>query len=178
MFSLHECERRMKNVYRYSGSVIANQQNIAEHGVLTASIFQKLCKMAGETITEKHLDFVMKHDIVETVTGDLLWPAKNQSEETSAMWDQIEQDVVFYQAPCLVDYLESNAVEFFSDKLWDLFKCSDYLEGLYFLNEKLDAGYASKEIFAMIKNYRGALGPYAKKYSFIRSILSETEVIL
>jgi 5'-deoxynucleotidase YfbR-like HD superfamily hydrolase len=134
-----EYARRMRDVRRLAGFQTIRNYSDAEHCYYTGLLFMEIAKEEKLDITLKQIEFVFLHDILEILTGDLLYPAKNTNSVTKEAWDIIEREVE-KTIPDLFGYAETTASVFFSPSAWALFKDCDALELWICCNEEKRLG--------------------------------------
>jgi len=108
--------RKMNNVQRCAGVSMIKHPVLSEHCFHTGIMFMMLAPQCGVAYTLKDLEFVFLHDILETVTGDLLYPAKHCGNNNDLM-DEIEGNVIEKMCPLLAPYAD-NALKGDALLLW------------------------------------------------------------
>lgn len=166
-------DRKMQYVNRFAGSNLNQSQNLATHGCLAALLYADLCEKEKMACTNKQLIFIMRHDIPETVTGDLLYPAKNHNSRVAHAWDTIEKTVIEEGHKELAPYLESEGRKVFSEHQWTLFKIADALEGFLFCKDEIQRGNISVEINSCHMTYEGILVKYLKECPSLTDYLNK-----
>jgi 5'-deoxynucleotidase YfbR-like HD superfamily hydrolase len=135
---------KMKNVLRCAGVPTIKPYNVAQHCFYTGLLFKYLADIEGLEIGKEDMMHVFLHDILETVTGDILFPAKHLSVNTEQFWTAIEIEVVQMKAMHLHPYCDDHH---FEDKsAHQLFKDCDLLELLSFCMEEIRYGNTHHEI--------------------------------
>jgi len=127
--------RRMRDVRRLSGCFITRPYSIAEHCYFTGMLFEDIAEIDHVRVTRQEIHWVYRHDALEIVTGDLLYPVKNMNEVTQKAWATIENEVV-KTYPSLLPYVDDEAVLWFSLRAWRLFRECDGLELYLFCKEE------------------------------------------
>lgn len=139
--------RALKNVNRLSGLKLIQKYSVAEHCYYTGILFEYFADKENIHIPRGLLDFVYRHDMLESLTGDLLRPVKNISETSELAWKSIEYDVAeFFNIKKYTDSWINNDLHIFEKELVQLFKACDVLELFWFIKEEKDMGNNSKEI--------------------------------
>lgn len=164
-------DRQMKDVQRFAGACMLKPCSIATHGALTALIFIGLCDFTGDYLNGKEMELVLRHDILEVVTGDLLSPAKMLGEEG---WDKVEGKISQELAPELYTYTGKSLRKLLGAYKYRLFKLADCLEGWHQCQEELALGNATERVKEAAVSYEEVLhnliestyigAPYAKAY--------------
>lgn len=144
-------ERALLNVQRMAGKPKLRSYNLVEHSFFVTSMFIELCRREDIEVHMEDVKKVMNHDLVETLTGDLLYPAKNLNEETSKAWEYIEDSIV-KENPEFIPYTDKKIRKGFSEKKWMLFKAADLLDLWIFCKEEQVLGNNAKEIQEIINN--------------------------
>lgn len=136
LHDMHKYLRRMNHIVRMSGIPKIKNYSLAEHCYHTGLLFLDIGKNAGMQITTDQFDWVLRHDLFEIVTGDLLYPAKNFSERTKNKWESIEEEIA-QSKPLLQPYTDMFGKQIFGKEQWELFKTCDILElHMFVLDEK------------------------------------------
>ena len=130
--------RGLKNVNRLSGKYIIQKYSVAEHCYYTGILFEHFAKEEKIMVTENQIQFVYRHDIMESITGDLLRPAKKQSSTIQKYWDCIEKELAVRYG--VEEYLDEYVEYFFPSDVIKLFKTCDILELYLFLSEEKQLG--------------------------------------
>lgn len=161
-FAIIRKDRLMKSVQRFAGTPIINPCNIATHGGLAALIFNDLCAAHSLESKPEQLVWIIRHDIPETVTGDLLWPAKQALGER---WDEVEESAVRAHSKELLPYVESIGKNLFDEEEWILFKLCDYMEGWHQCQEEMNMGNTAERVLDAANNYHKAIKKAVKAIS-------------
>lgn len=141
--------RKMDNVQRLSSYKLIQDYSLTKHCFHTGIIFMDLARNLNIIITFEEIDFVFKHDILETVTGDLLRPAKNHNDVTEKSWAKIEEQLVHFGCTYshLIGYTDEYAEKFMSPSALTLFKaCDIYDLYLFCLEERMLGNYTIDEV--------------------------------
>lgn len=91
-------ERSMLNVERMACSPKIKGYNLADHSYYVAMMFQDLADEYEIQYDTTVMKIVMRHDFMEAFTGDLIYPVKNLSEDTSKAWNLIEKESYDYNS--------------------------------------------------------------------------------
>jgi 5'-deoxynucleotidase YfbR-like HD superfamily hydrolase len=111
--------------------------------------------------------------VVETVTGDLLYPAKNHSPAVADMWQKIEDTIIHDYYPFMIAFLEEEARENFSDPLfWKAFRCADAIDGLLFCIEEREKGNTNKILESAYRVYCRNVKSFIVDFPFIKELLA------
>ena len=160
--------KAMGNINRLAGIFTIQPYTVALHCYYTAILFQEIAIEEKIKIDIMEIDFILKHDIVETITGDLLLPVKIHSEETKRKWEEIETEIVNDKYKHLHRYLDKFAESIFDPITLNLFKACDLFELYLFCLSEINLGSITKGIWAVINNCENLLPefkvPYISKY--------------
>lgn len=144
--------RSLKNGHRLFGKSLIQSYTVAEHCYYTGILFLMFAEREAIATTVKETIWVFQHDILESITGDVLLPVKSYSPETKMNWDKIENELTSGRYSYLNNFSDKNAKEFFSDEAWNLFKAIDLLELWIFCKEEQKLGNESKYLKVVIDN--------------------------
>lgn len=159
-------DRGMRDVYRFATSYTAKRQNIAEHGGLVAILFIEICHEEEIDINEYEILYILRHDIMERITGDLPRPIK---DEMGNEWLKAEKKLSL-RNKYLPYYVDSNSIFEGLNKKKAIFEAAEALEALMFCEEELRVGNKSDEILSAINYYDNKLIDYRKVYSSIEDL--------
>ena len=150
--------RQLKNVQRLSGIKLIQSYTVADHCYYTGILFEQFIKDESIEVGRPQIAWVYRHDILESITGDLLYPAKNYNVHTSKLWEEIEleltNDLEYNHLRIYTDY---KAKENFSSEAWELFKIVDWLELYLFCMEETRLGNHQAIIQKIIHNSANTL---------------------
>ena len=149
--------KAMKYATRLSGIPLIQPYSTAIHCYYTGILFEEIAKYEGIIVTPLETKFVYRHDVLETVTGDVLLPVKIHSETTKKKWEEIEAEMVESKYRYLHCYTDEFAEEYFSSLSYKLFKACDLFELYLFCCEETELGNMSSGIWAVISNCRNLL---------------------
>lgn len=141
---------KMRNVQRLSGTHKSRSYNLLEHSFLVGSLFAEFCEEEGIEVSYKELKTILYHDILETETGDLIYPVKNLNRLTRDCWNAIEESVLA-ENPQLRPYSDESLSNILSPEKLHIFKCCDLLELWVFCREEEVYGNGSIEIKNVLK---------------------------
>ncbi len=144
--------RALKNTNRLSGIKTLQSYSVAEHCYYTGLLFEAIANHEKINITERELHYVFRHDIIETITGDVLLPVKIHSDTTRSRWEAIENEIVCNKYPYLKSYLDEYMPLLFSEESWNLFKACDLYELYLFCLEEVQLGNNNDGIISVIRN--------------------------
>lgn len=144
--------RALKNARRLNGVPLVQVYSTAEHSYYVAILFDAMAKAHGITYTVNEMRFVLQHDVLEAVTGDVLLPVKIHSEETKKLWERIEELLTREAHPSLKDITDEAAETFFDPIVWKLFKACDLLELFLFCREEIEMGNTNDQVMAVFRN--------------------------
>lgn len=160
--------RKMQNIQRLAGTFKHKSYNLAEHSFYVLQLFQMICEAEGVPYTAKDLILASRHDLVEAITGDLLYPVKNLSSITKECWSKIEKEVV-KKYPVLEDYSdESLENEFSHPDLYRFMKAADILDLWLFCKEEEKMGNTTGNLGKVIVECENLL-----LYSYKTKVLQE-----
>jgi 5'-deoxynucleotidase YfbR-like HD superfamily hydrolase len=145
--------QRMRNIDRLSGTLKNRQYDLMQHSYMVAILFMRFSKLEGIPIDMVVLDCVLHHDILEVITGDLIWPVKNFSAKTKASWELIEEEIV-NSNPEFKKYSDVEMENTMTKIQYTLFKACDVLDLYIFCMEEQTMGNHSKEVIEVIYNCR------------------------
>ena len=161
--------QKMRNIERLSGHYKHRQYNLMEHSYMVAVLFSHFAVLEDVSYDIKTIDNILHHDILETVTGDLVSPVKYASEITAECWETIESELlkIHFQ---LDKYSDSKFKESFNELQHQLFKSCDYLDLWIFCKEEVELGNHTKGILEVIKNCERLIGG---RFKWIVKYMSE-----
>jgi len=146
--------RTLKNVNRLSGMNLIQTYSVAEHCYYTGLLFETIAKMEGLIPTMEEITYVYTHDILESVTGDILRPAKSYTPNTESHWKEIEKEIVNGNDYTHLKEFEEETVKIksFSPISWELFMYCDVLELWLFCEEEDRLGNRTKQLQTVRQN--------------------------
>lgn len=149
--------RSLKNANRLSGFALIQPYSTAIHSFYTGILFEEIAIIENIYVTINEIGFVYRHDIVESVTGDVLLPVKIHSETTNKKWKEIEEELIDSRYSALRNYSDQYAEHFFSEPAFRLFKACDLFELYFFIMEEMELGNMSQGIVEVLMNCRNLL---------------------
>jgi len=155
--------RKLKNVNRLSGFSLIQKYSDAEHCYYVGVLYKLISNLLVDEDLLENCDFeaeffAFTHDILESVTGDLLRPVKNFNEEVHKLWALIEDQLMYSEEYSFLGwYKEGTRKLETSEKHWKLFMICDVLELLIFCNEEQLLGNITPDISTVISNCEGYL---------------------
>lgn len=135
---------KMRDVQRLAGKPIIKPYSLMEHCYYVAMLFKHFASRCDIPYSMDVFDLVLKHDLVEVVTGDLAYPVKNFSEETHSAWDVIETSLAKHYG--LENYSGYSLKERMTKGQYDLFKLCDILDLYIFVLREKSLGNNTEEI--------------------------------
>jgi len=141
--------KALKNIRRLSGITLIQPYTVAIHCYYTGLLFEEIADYEKIRINKSEIDFVYRHDVLESVTGDLLLPVKTHSDSVNKKWNEIERELMESKYPYLQFYTDSNAKAYFNPVSWSLFKACDLFELLLFVKEEIQLGNNNEGILAV-----------------------------
>lgn len=88
--ALQEVTLGTNHVERWQGTPQMFPYNVSTHAYNCAMLYMQLCSVCRKKLNERLLGALLCHDNMESLTGDLLAPAKDSAEDS---WDSIEEQV-------------------------------------------------------------------------------------
>ena len=156
--------RALKNAYRLSGIKTLQSYSVANHCYYTGLLFETIGICEGLYVTEREIYFVYRHDVIETITGDVLLPVKIHNKTVKDKWESIEKEIVFTKYPYLRSFLDEYMPVYFSKGAWNLFKACDLYELYLFCLEETILGNENSGIVSVIKNCNELLPEFGINY--------------
>lgn len=141
---------RMRDIQRLAGTPIIKQYSLMEHCYYVGMLFKHFASKCDVPYGMNEFDLILKHDLVEVVTGDLIYPVKNHSEETKSAWEIIEDSLAKHHG--LDRYSDSSIKENLTKSQYDLFKLCDILDLYVFVRREQQLGNDTQEIKRVIEN--------------------------
>lgn len=135
----------LKNVERLATSYKIQSYNVLEHSYMVAVLFRYFASRDNVSYDINVLDAVLHHDILESVTGDLIYTVKNMTDDTKGLWEAIEDEVVSKHFQ-LERYTDSKLREVMDERQYQLFKACDLLDLWIFLKNEIALGNKTKKI--------------------------------
>lgn len=169
-FEVSKNVRKMDNVQRLSGFKLLQDYSLTKHCYHVGALFMRFAIKYAIPFTMMDLDFVLKHDILETVTGDLLYTAKNYNSKTAEKWEEIEKELTdeWSEYHYLYMYTDNYAEKHMNREAFKLFKDCDLFELYEFCWTEVDLG--NKSVMPVIKNCQSIL-----QHSSIPAICNKVE---
>lgn len=132
---------RMDDVDRFSGFPMNKKNSLAVHCYNVGNLFIEIARAEHIHITIEEIAFVFRHDILETVTGDMLNPAKRWTAAINDHWDAIEEALVnSNEFSWAQPYTDKWAKDNMSDKAHELFLECDRLDLCLMLQREIKKG--------------------------------------
>jgi len=156
--------RNLKRANRLSASPLIQTYSVAEHCYYTGLLFLLVADKEVISVTPNETLWVFQHDVLESVTGDLLLPVKTYSPITRKCWKEIEHELIKGDYSYLSHLTDNEGRQFFTPDAWELFKIVDLLELWLFCKEEIMLGNGYKVIKTIIKNCEDLIFPYRLRY--------------
>lgn len=175
-------------VERWQGTPQTLPYNVSTHAYNCAMLYMQLCLVCRKSMSSKLLGVLLCHDNMESLTGDLLAPAKNTAPES---WDSIEIQI---QDQWRIDNKASSAMtqvflpvehdfSYLSEEDQHLLKIIDVLEFLLHAQQEYKAGnrcgkvkqglkYGAESLKCKLKTARQAFGSSPKVNDYIFDIVT------
>lgn len=173
-------------VERWQGTPQLLPYNVSTHAYNCAMLYMQLCHICEKIVSVRLLGALLCHDNMESLTGDLLAPAKDSD---SASWDNIEKQV---QEKWRKDHNMSTELSIaflpieenftgLTDVDQHLLKIIDMAEFLLHAQQEYKAGnrsnkvlsslkYGAKSLKRRISTSQKTFGEYPKLYNYILDI--------
>lgn len=158
--ALQELTLGTNHVERWQGTPQLLPYNVSTHAYNCAMLYMQLCCICATSIDLQLLSALLCHDNMESLTGDLLAPAKDSSPE---FWDSIEEKVQEQwqtdsnmSVPLVKTFLPiEDDLQRLSVEAQHLLKIIDMLEFLLHAQQEYKAGNRCSKVMAGLK-YGGA----------------------
>lgn len=138
--------RKLANIERLAGTMKHRSYNLAEHSFYVMQLFSMIAEAEMIPYDKRDLILASRHDLLESITGDLLYPVKNLNGVTKESWEIIESEVI-KKYPILEPYSDYNLKNGFSnDELHKVMKSADVLDLWLFCKEEKAMGNVSKNL--------------------------------
>ena len=185
--ALQELTLGTNHVERWQGTPQLLPYNVSTHAYNCAMLYMQLCRICTKEVDLQLLSALLCHDNMESLTGDLLAPAKDSSPED---WDRIEAQVqekwrinTNMEAPLVKTFLpiENNLMYLPTESLY-LLKIIDMLEFLLHAQQEYKAGnrcskvmsglkYGGRSLKRRINAAQNALGNHPE-YDYVMDIIA------
>lgn len=146
-----EQNRKALNVQRLSGSVKLRSYNLAEHQYFVGMMYLDIAREYKIVTTLRQIDVVFRHDMMETLTGDLIFTAKNLNRSVAECWAIIEENVQKSSDKMGV-YTDFDIESIMDPEKLLLLKLCDITELYLFCVEECRIGNFSEDIKTVIHN--------------------------
>lgn len=163
--------RKLNNMGRWSTEFMHQRTTVSEHSFFVAQIGQMLAlieEKKGNQINWRKLFYkLLNHDVVESVTGDIISTTKHMNPQVKSMVDRIEKELV-----------EENIIKPLDDSYKDVFRemlfegKDETLEGLILKN----ADYIDALIECINEIRLNNCTPFEEKFHFIKGKLAESRL--
>ena len=185
--ALQELTLGTNHVERWHGTPQLLPYNVSTHAYNCAMLYMQLCRICTKEVDLQLLSALLCHDNMESLTGDLLAPAKDSSPED---WDRIEAQVqekwrinTNMEASLVKTFLpiENNLMYLPTESL-HLLKIIDMLEFLLHAQQEYKAGnrcskvmsglkYGGRSLKRRINAAQNALGNHPE-YDYVMDIIA------
>lgn len=165
-------QRNCVNVNRLAGTAQIKPYSILEHGAQCVVLYKYWCLTNDIKVNGDFAIYLLLHDNFEQVTGDMLYPAKHETEEVSKAWDAIE-DIVLHKEDPDGQYYFTDASFVFTDEQKVLFKFIDMLELYLHCVDEQVLGNNSGRMLKCLANARGYLNQMYNKNKLLLRTLYE-----
>ena len=158
--ALQELTLGTNHVERWQGTPQLLPYNVSTHAYNCAMLYMQLCCICAKPMDLQLLSALLCHDNMESLTGDLLAPAKDASPE---FWDSIEEKVqeqwqtdTNMSVPLVKTFLPiEDDLQRLSVETQHLLKIIDMLEFLLHAQQEYRAGNRCGKVMSGLK-YGGA----------------------
>ena len=147
----------LRYMNRLAGFPLLHPYTVAIHCYYTGILFEEIAFHENIAITKRELYFVFRHDLLETITGDVLLPVKIHSKSVKEKWESIEKEMVQSKYTYLRSFNNGDMERIFSPEAWNLFKACDLFELYLFCQEETELGNMTKGIWTVLKNCQNLL---------------------
>ena len=154
--ALQELTLSTNHVERWQSTPQLLPYNVSTHAYNCAMLYMQLCHICRKEINLQLLSALLCHDNMESLTGDLLAPAKDSSPED---WDRIEAQVqekwrinTNMEASLVKTFLPiENNLMYLSTESLHLLKIIDMLEFLLHAQQEYKAGNRCSKVMSGLK---------------------------
>ncbi len=152
-YHLQKWLRKIKTIRRMGPVHIIKEYKLSVHCYYTGMLFQDVAKLNKISITSKEIYWVFRHDLLEVLTGDLLYPAKHTNDITSDAWSLIEETIVkdYPEFAAFTDTHAKNEI-FHTEQSYTLFKACDLFELWLFCREEMKLGNKDEQVLEIVYN--------------------------
>lgn len=145
--------RIMSNIDRLATTMKIRKYSLAEHSYYVAAMFEDFARQELIKYTTQDMYLIMRHDYLETLTSDLIFPVKKLSAITEECWDEIEREVIKdeneYYGHTLIS--DQQLKEKLDPTIYALMKDCDQLDLFLFCMEEIQMGNANSEIKRIVR---------------------------
>ncbi|MGL5913528.1 MAG: YfbR-like 5'-deoxynucleotidase [Bacteroidales bacterium] len=147
-------QRRQRTVERCSLAPKIRSYDLMQHSFGVLSIYLDLINIFNlPTQTQDKIETVLRHDLLEVLTGDLPYNIKNLNDTVSTMWESIENEVAKKtKCPAIVACTDANIKTVLSVLEYKVFKLADMLDLLFYCTEEASLGNDSDDMLAILNN--------------------------
>ena len=149
------------HVERWQGTPQLLPYNVSTHAYNCAMLYMQLCFICKQKMDARLLFALLCHDNMESMTGDLLAPAKDSASDS---WDSIEQEVqtkwrkdnkIYASMARAFLPIEDDFASHLTEQSMHLLKIIDMLEFLLHAQQEYQAGNHHDKVMEGLK-YGGA----------------------
>lgn len=141
---------RLRDVFRLATIPLIRKYSVAEHSYFTGLLFMDVCQYYGIVLSQDQIEWVFRHDLLEAVTGDLIYPVKHHDKDTEIAWDLIEKNIASTNE--LQRYGDNESSIRFTAIEWNIFKAVDLYELFLFTISEYKSGNRNGELLQVISN--------------------------
>jgi 5'-deoxynucleotidase YfbR-like HD superfamily hydrolase len=168
---------QMADVRRCSGVKLIRPYDLIRHSYMVTVMFQHFAKIENVEYDVDALNMIMRHDILEVKTGDLLNPVKSFNNGTKSAWNRIEKHIIT-GFPEFSEYSDERIREVLNHEQHNLFKVCDYLELWTFIVEEILLGNRTEgvlKIYFLVKDDIEKFG-FESVTEFMKEFLNGVEL--
>ena len=162
--TLYRHYKSMAHIRRLAGIPLIQSYSVAQHSYMTGLLFEDIAMHEHIKVTEYEKRAVYRHDIFETVTGDMLLPVKIHSASVKRHWEAIEKELIQSKYKHLIMFSDEVMENSFTPEAYNLFKACDLFELYLFCWEETQLGNMSDGIWAVIYNCQRLLPEFGIPY--------------
>jgi 5'-deoxynucleotidase YfbR-like HD superfamily hydrolase len=164
---------KMRNVNRLGTVAIKRHYNLLEHSYIVSVLFIHFANEERIPYDTTTMEYILFHDTLEVITGDMPYTVKNHNETTKLCWMRMEQEMI-QNHPQLAPYTDRNMEKYMTKQQMDLFKVCDLLDLWIFLKEEEALGNKSNQCIEIVNRCVTIIGgrfksvdDYMKNYIYI-----------
>ena len=145
-----------KDIQRCSLAAKIQPYDLMQHSYGVLSICCDLVRLLElPLLTQDEVELIMRHDIAETLTGDLPWNVKNMTVMISQRWSRIEEEVLSRTSSTFTTierYSDEEIDKTLSQEKLDLFRIADMLDLLFYCCKEKSLGNSTPMMESIFEN--------------------------